>query len=46
MLIYSSVIEINQISVIFFCNNYNYRPGTICLGCLTREFDQIITDLL
>ena len=37
--IYSSAIEISQINV-FFCNNYNWRLGAICVGCFTREFDQ------
>ena len=45
ILVYSSVFDIlNLISVIFLCNNYIERLGAICLGCFTREFNQIVTD--
>ena len=30
----------------FFCNNYNWRLGAICVGCFTLKFDQIVTDFL
>ena len=45
ILVYRSVIDINQIGWIFFCNNYNWRLGAISVGCFTRV-DEIITDFL
>ena len=32
ILVYISVIDINQIDVLFFCINYKYRLGAICVG--------------
>ena len=36
ILVYSSVIYIHHIDVIFFCNNYNKRLGAIWEGCFKR----------
>ena len=32
ILVYISAIDINQIDVLFFCINYKYRLGAICVG--------------